>query len=74
MAGIDAPQPRRAVEHFPPIGGGVMHILGAHEHSRTLFELPVRGERHPKGTKVVRNGRTLRHRCSLSGIMRRAGC
>ena len=53
MARVAAPQPRRPVEDLPPVGGGVMHPLGLHEHPRRLLELAVRGKRHPEGAQVV---------------------
>ncbi len=54
MAGIDAPQARRSVEHLAAVGRRVVHVLGGHEHARRLLELPVRGERHPECAEIVR--------------------
>ena len=54
MAGIDAPEARRAVQHLAALDGGVMHVLGAGEEARLGLELPVRGERHPEGFEIVR--------------------
>jgi len=42
-----APQPRKAVEHPPPVSGDVVTALGAHDQPRLLLELPVRRERQP---------------------------
>jgi hypothetical protein len=54
MAGVHAPQAGGAVHDLAAVGGGVMHILGAHEHARRLLELPVCRERHPECGKIVR--------------------
>ena len=54
LAGVYAPQPRRAVEHLSALEREVMHALGAREQARRGFELPVGGERHPPlGKRVV---------------------
>jgi hypothetical protein len=53
MAGVDAPQARRAIEDLAAIGGGVMHVLRADEHPRVLLELAVCGERHPESTQII---------------------
>ena len=54
VTGIDAPQPRRSVEHAAPVRGRVVHAFGAHEQARRALILAVRRERHPKGFKIVR--------------------
>ena len=62
VAGIDAPQPGRAVEHLAAVGRRVVHVLGGHEHARRLLELPVRRERHPECAEIVRRDfQTVRH-------------
>ena len=57
VAGIDAPQAGRAVDHLAAVDGGVMHALGGGEQPRRLLELPVGRERHPEriGLQGVRN-------------------
>ena len=37
MAGIDAPQAGRAVEHLPAVGGGVVHVLRRATNMRGAF-------------------------------------
>ena len=53
VAGVHAPQARRAVEHLAAVVAPVVHALGAHEQARVLLELPVRRERHPIGFEIV---------------------
>ena len=48
VAGIDAPQAGRAVDHLAAVDGGVMHALGGGEQARLGLELPVGRERHPE--------------------------
>src|SRR5262245_45319985 len=48
MAGIDAPEAGRAVDHLAALGGHVVHALGGSEQPRRLLELPVGRERHPE--------------------------
>ena len=52
MAGVDAPQSGRAVDHLAPVDGGVMHALGGGEQPRRSLELPVGRERHPEGIEL----------------------
>ena len=61
VAGIDAPQPRRAVDHLAAVDGRVMHALGGGEQARRRLELPVGRERHPErfelqGVRNLMNG------------------
>ena len=60
MAGIAAPQARRAVEDLPTIGRGIMHVLRRDQHPRRRLELTVRGEGHPKGAQVIRGGLAIK--------------
>ena len=48
MAGIDAPEAGRSVDHLAAVDGGVVHALGGSEQPRRLLELPVGRERHPE--------------------------
>src|SRR6478609_3710124 len=41
MAGVDAPQSRRAVEHAPPVIGRVARALRADDQARSLLIFPV---------------------------------
>ena len=52
MAGVDAPQSGRAVDHLAAVDGGVMHALGGGEQPRRSLELPVGRERHPEGIEL----------------------
>ncbi len=54
VAGVDAPQARRGVEHLAAFRGPVVEALGAGEQARVRLELPVRGERHPERIEVER--------------------
>jgi hypothetical protein len=47
VARVHAPEPRGAVEDPAPVGGGVVHVLGADEQARRALEVAVRRERHP---------------------------
>ncbi|MNL37791.1 hypothetical protein D3C87_1599590 [compost metagenome] len=64
MAGVDAPQARRAVEDRATLGREIMHVLGRGQQARMSLEAAVRGERHPEGIKVV--GGPCGHACILS--------
>src|SRR5215211_5963894 len=57
VAGIDAPQACRAVDHLASFRRPVVHALGAGQQPGVLLELPVRGERHEEGFEVVGGGR-----------------
>ena len=48
VAGIDAPEAGRAVDHLAAVDGGVVHALGGSEQPRRFLELPVGRERHPE--------------------------
>jgi hypothetical protein len=48
MAGIDAPQPRSAVQNLASVTGGVVHVLRPDQHAGRLLELPVCREGHPE--------------------------
>ena len=48
VAGIDAPEAGRTVDHLAAVDGGVVHALGGSEQPRRLLELPVGRERHPE--------------------------
>ena len=56
MAGIDAPQPRRAVEHLTVVDGRVIHALGALEQSGCGLELLVGSEGHPEVGHIQSGG------------------
>ena len=61
VTGIDAPQPRRAVDHLAAVDGRVVHALGGGEQARLGLELPVGRERHPErfelqGVRNLMNG------------------
>ena len=61
VAGIDAPEPGRAVDHLAAVDGGVVHALGGGEQPRRRLELPVGRERHPEriglqGVRDLMNG------------------
>jgi hypothetical protein len=55
MAGIDAPQARRAVENLAAICRRIMHVLGGDEHAGGFLELAVGRERHPEGAQIIRH-------------------
>ena len=55
-AGIGAPHAGDAVEHGAPVGGVVMHVLGARDQPRRRLERPVGRERKPIGFEVVGDG------------------
>ena len=55
MPRVTAPKPCRSIQHLPPIGCGVIHSIGCNEHTRRLFELPIRGKRHPKRVQIIWN-------------------
>ena len=57
MAGIDAPQAGRAVEHAAPVIRGVVDALGADQQARRLLVLAICRERHPECFEIV--GRKL---------------
>ena len=62
VAGVDAPEPRRAVDDRPAVGRVVVHFLGAGEHPRVRLVRAVRGVRHPQRIEVVgRRGGDLVH-------------
>jgi hypothetical protein len=52
VAGIDAPETGRAVDHLSAIEGRVMHALRGGEQARGGLELPVGRERHPERFKL----------------------
>ena len=52
VAGVDAPKPGHAVEHFAPVVRAVVHALGGDQQPGLGLELPVSGERHPVGVEV----------------------
>ena len=61
VAGIDAPQPRRAIDHLATVDGRVMHAFRGGEQAGRRFELPVGRERHPErfklqGVRFLMNG------------------
>ncbi len=51
VSGIAAPEARSAVENAAAVVAAVMHALGRDQHAWRLFELPVRGKRHPVSVK-----------------------
>ena len=53
VAGIDAKQTRRGIQHLAAIRGVKMHILGAGEQTRLFLEAAVRRERKPIGFKLI---------------------
>ena len=48
VAGIDAPEAGRAVDHLAAVHRRVVHALGGSEQPRGFLELPVGRERHPE--------------------------
>src|SRR6266540_3320644 len=56
VPGIGAPHAGGAVEHGAPVGGVVMHVLGARDQARRGLERPVGRERKPIGFEVVGDG------------------
>src|SRR5262245_64367108 len=61
MAGIDAPEAGRAVDHLAAVDRDVMHALGGSEQPRRFLELPVGREGHPErvglqGVRLLMNG------------------
>ncbi len=56
VAGVDAPQARRAVQDVAAVEALVVHAVGAGDQLGMLLELAVPGERHPVGFEVVRRG------------------
>jgi hypothetical protein len=62
VAGVAAPQARGAVEHLPPVGGGVIHAVRRNHQPRRRLELPVRRERHPISFEIV-GVQPVGHRC-----------
>jgi len=56
VPGIGAPHAGGAVEHGAPVGGVVMHVLGARDEPRRGLERPVGRERKPIGFEVVGDG------------------
>lgn len=52
VAGVDAPQPGRTVNHLAAINRRVVHALRQSEQARGRLELPVRGEWHPEGVEA----------------------
>ena len=65
VTGVAAPQACGAVQHLPPVAGGVMHVLGRDEHPRVLLELAVRGKGHPERVEVIRGVAVKGHGCLL---------
>ena len=64
VAGIDAPEAGRAVDHLAAVDGGVVHALGGSEQPRRFLELPVGRERHPEriglqGVRLLMKGHGL---------------
>ena len=62
VTGVDAPQPRRAVQEPAPVRRLVVHVLGPGEQARVGLEPAVRGERDPEGGQVVGQGRVHERR------------
>ena len=60
VAGVDAPQARRAVDDLAAFRRPVVHALGLGQHARVLLELPVRRERHEEGVEIVGDGLGVR--------------
>src|SRR3990170_3833366 len=54
MAGIDAPQSGRTVEHAASVVCGVVRAFGADQQARRLLILAIRRERHPECFEIVR--------------------
>ena len=48
VAGVHAPQARRAVEDLAAVGGGVVHVFRGDEHARRALERAVRRKWHPQ--------------------------
>ncbi|MNE13116.1 hypothetical protein D3C80_1059430 [compost metagenome] len=53
VAGVDAPQAGRAVQHRAAVGGEVVHVPGRGEQARLGLEGAVRREGHPERIEVV---------------------
>ncbi len=53
VARVAAPHPGCGIDDLAPVDGDVMHVLGAGEQPRRLFEGAVGGERHPVRGEVV---------------------
>src|SRR4029079_1845666 len=53
MTVIDAPQPRRAIDHTAAVVSREAGALRADKEARRLLVLPVRRERHPECFEVV---------------------
>src|SRR5499433_2906787 len=56
VPGVGAPHAGGAVEHGAPVGGVVMHVLGARDQPRRRLERAVGRERKPIGFEVVGDG------------------
>ena len=56
VPGIGTPHAGGAVEHGAPVGGVVMHVLGARDEPRRRLERAVGRERKPIGFEVVGDG------------------
>ena len=64
VSGVAAPQSRRAVEDRAPLGGEIMHVLGARDEPRLLLEGAIGRERQPERAQIVGN---VRARGGLDG-------
>src|SRR3546814_3714014 len=62
VAGGDAEQAGRAVDHLVAVIGGEVHAFGAGQDARVRLEVAVRGKRHPMLLKRVRDRRDEVHR------------
>src|SRR5262245_7092949 len=51
---IDAPETCGAIEHFVTVRRRVVHVLRAHDETRTFLERAVRSERNPERFEIVR--------------------
>ena len=59
VAGVAAPQTRRAIEDLAPLGGEIVHVLGARDEPRPLLEGAIGRERQPERAQVVGDLRAL---------------
>ena len=60
VSGVAAPQARRRVEDLAPLGGEIVHVLGARNEARPLLEGAIGRERQPERLEIVGNVRAGR--------------
>jgi hypothetical protein len=67
VPGVDAPEPRRAVQDLSAVVGVVVHALRTRDDARVGLEPAVRRERHPEGVEIGRGVAGVGHGALLSG-------